>query len=114
MPVVVLIPHPLRRYAQGQAEVQAEGRTVGEVLVDLSRRFPVLKEHLYGEDGSLKRFLNIYVEGEDIRYLKGERTRVKNGATVAIVPAIAGGAGLQNFRFYPHLILATMWLGVMS
>lgn len=91
MPVVVMIPHPLRRYAGGQAELTADGKTVGEILTDLGRRFPALRDHLYGEDGSLKRFLNIYVDGEDIRYLKGERTRVKNGTTVAIVPAIAGG-----------------------
>ncbi|MFQ5899616.1 MAG: MoaD/ThiS family protein [Candidatus Methylomirabilia bacterium] len=96
MQVVVMIPRPLRRYAEGQAEVTTEGRTVGEVLADLTQRFPLLKEHLYGEDGSLKRFLNIYVEGEDIRYLKGERTRVKNGATVAIIPAIAGGGGQRS------------------
>lgn len=92
MPVVILIPHPLRRYAQGQAQVTVEGKTVGEVLANLTRQFPLLEEHLYGEDGSLKRFLNIYVDGEDIRYLKGERTRIKNGTTVAVVPAIAGGA----------------------
>lgn len=98
MQVVIMIPRPLRRYAEGQAEVTTEGRTVGEVLADLTQRFPLLKEHLYGEDGSLRRFLNVYVGEDDIRYLKGQQTPVKNGTTVVIVPAIAGGGRLEGGR----------------
>ncbi|MFQ5519783.1 MAG: MoaD/ThiS family protein [Candidatus Methylomirabilia bacterium] len=98
MQVVIMIPRPLRRYAEGQAEVTTEGRTVGEVLADLTQRFPLLKEHLYGEDGSLRRFLNVYVGEDDIRYLKGQQTPVKNGTTVVIVPAIAGGGRVEGGR----------------
>lgn len=91
MPVTVRIPTPLRAVTKGQAEVQAAGATVDEIVVDLERQFPGLRERLVDETGELRRFINIYVNDEDIRFLNNRQTALKDGDQVAIVPAIAGG-----------------------
>jgi sulfur-carrier protein len=91
MPVTVRIPTPLRSITKGNAEVQAKGGTVAEVVEDLERQFPGLRERLVDEGGELRRFINIYVNEEDIRFLQGQRTALKEGDQVSIVPAIAGG-----------------------
>lgn len=93
MSVTVRIPTPLQKLANGQSEVQVEGKTVKEVLANLERKHPGFKERLYDEKGVLRRFINIYVNDEDIRFLEGETTAVKEGQDVSIVPAIAGGRG---------------------
>lgn len=90
MPVQVRIPTMLRANTDGAASVTAEGASVGEVLGDLVRRFPGLEAQLM--DGTqLHRFVNVYVNDEDIRYLDALDTKVAQGDVVSIVPAVAGG-----------------------
>jgi molybdopterin synthase sulfur carrier subunit len=91
MPVTVRIPTPLRAVAKGNANVQAKGDTIGDVIGDLEHQFPGLRERLVDEAGELRRFINIYVNQEDIRFLDNQATALKDGDEVAIVPAIAGG-----------------------
>ena len=91
MPVTVRIPTPLRTVAKGNADVQAKGVTVEDVIGDLERQFPGLRERLVDDAGELRRFINIYVNQEDIRFLDNKATKLKDGDEVAIVPAIAGG-----------------------
>ncbi|HZT54186.1 MAG TPA: ubiquitin-like small modifier protein 1 [Gaiellaceae bacterium] len=88
---IVRIPPMLRSEVGGAREVPAEGETVREVLGDLLERFPGLRPQLV-EDGDLAPFVNIYVEGEDVRTLSGLDTPVREGATVILLPAMAGGA----------------------
>ena len=91
MPVTVRIPTPLRQVTKGNAEVQTKAGTVDDVVADLERQFPGLKERLVDDSGELRRFINIYVNQEDIRFLDNQATTLKDGDEVAIVPAIAGG-----------------------
>lgn len=91
MSVTVRIPTPLQEFTQNQDAVELEGDNVKEVLGNLDAQFAGLRDRLYGEDGKLRRFVNIYVNQEDIRFLKGEDTEVKAGDELSIVPAIAGG-----------------------
>ncbi|MBI2068007.1 MAG: MoaD/ThiS family protein [Deltaproteobacteria bacterium] len=91
MSVKVRIPTPLQKLTTNKAEVSAAGGTVKEILVDLERQYPGVKERIYDEKGSLRRFINFYVNNEDIRFLKGEATPIKDGDEISIVPAIAGG-----------------------
>jgi molybdopterin synthase sulfur carrier subunit len=91
MSVQVRIPTPLRRFTAGAEEVSAAGSTVGHVVEDLEKRFPGMKERLCDEDGRVRRFVNIYVNGDDIRFLNNLETSVKDGDEISIVPAIAGG-----------------------
>ncbi len=91
MPVTVRIPTPLRAVTKGNAEVQAKGDTVDGLVADLERQFPGLRERLIDESGALRRFINIYVNQEDIRFLQQGKTALKDGDEVSIVPAIAGG-----------------------
>ena len=92
MAVKVIIPTPLRPYAGKQESVELQARTVGEALAALTARFSELKKHLYADDGRLRSFVNVYVNDEDIRYLQKEKTSLREGDTVSIVPSIAGGA----------------------
>ena len=87
----VRIPTPLRQAARGNAEVKVAGDTVDDVIADLERQFPGLKERLVDDGGELRRFINIYVNEEDIRFLEGRKTALKDTDIVSIVPAIAGG-----------------------
>lgn len=91
MPVLVRIPTPLRRVTNGVAEVQAKGTDIAELIEDLERQFPGLRERLLEDGGEVRRFINIYVNEEDIRFLAGRKTPLKDGDEVSIVPAIAGG-----------------------
>jgi sulfur-carrier protein len=91
MGVVVKIPTQLRTAAEGQSEAVLEGSTVQEVLDGLFERFEELRPRLADEDGSLRRFVNVYVAGEDIRFLDGLATPVSDGAELTILPAVAGG-----------------------
>ena len=92
MPTKILIPTPLRGYAGGNDVVEADGATVGEVLANMAAEHAGLRKHLYGEDGSLRKFVAIYVNDDDIRFLEKEATPVKAGDTVSIIPSVAGGA----------------------
>ncbi|HLI47071.1 MAG TPA: MoaD/ThiS family protein [Chthonomonas sp.] len=91
MPVTVLIPTPLRRYTGDVDAVTAAPGTIATLIEDLERQFPGISERLVDENGDIRRFVNIYVNEEDIRFLKGKDTPVKDGDSVSIVPAIAGG-----------------------
>ena len=91
MGVLVRIPTPLRGMTKGAGEVQATAETVGDLIEDLERQYPGLKERLVEESGEIRRFINIYVNEEDIRFLQGAKTALKQGDEVSIVPAIAGG-----------------------
>ena len=86
----VRIPPTLRDETGGQAALQARGETVRDLLEDLTGRFPALRERIY-PDGALARFVNVYVEGEDVRTREGLDTAVEDGATVILLPAMAGG-----------------------
>jgi molybdopterin synthase sulfur carrier subunit len=90
MAILVRIPTPLRSLTGGKDEVEAEGHTVGEVIDDLERRHPGIKERLCDERG-VRRFVNIYANEEDIRFLENLGTKLKDGDSLSIVPAIAGG-----------------------
>ena len=89
--VTVNIPTPLRRLTGGQSKVQASGTTVLEVIKDLEARFPGFRDRLLDENGELKRFINIYVNEDEIRTLQGKETPVAEGDRISIVPAMAGG-----------------------
>jgi sulfur-carrier protein len=91
MAVVVKIPTQLRAAAGGAAETELAGNTVAEVLEGLYDRFGELRVRISDDDGSLRRFVNIYLSGEDIRFLDGLQTPVKDGAELTILPAVAGG-----------------------
>ena len=91
MPVLVRIPTPLRRVTNGVGEVKGQGNDVAALIEDLERQYPGLRERLLDEAGELRRFINLYVNEEDIRFLSGKGTALKDGDEVSIVPAIAGG-----------------------
>ena len=92
MAVKVRIPTPLMKLTDNQAEVSAEGVSISEVINDLENKFNGIKERICDENGSPRRFINIYINEEDIRFLEGENTVVKDGDEISIIPAIAGGA----------------------
>ena len=88
---MIQIPTPLRPFTEKKEAVEVNGATVGELLTDLTTKFSGLKKHLYADDGRLRNFVNIYLNDEDIRYLEREKTPVKAGDTLSIVPSVAGG-----------------------
>jgi len=92
MATKILIPTPLRPFTDKQDTVDAEGKTVGELLANLTQKHAGLKAHLYTEQGKLRSFVNVYVNDEDIRYLQKEQTPVADGDTISIIPSVAGGA----------------------
>jgi len=89
--VDVRLPTVLRTHAGGKATVQVQGSTVGEVLADLVRSYPGMAGQVLTDDGSLHRFVNVYVDDDDVRYLDQLDTKVADGQTVSILPAVAGG-----------------------
>src|SRR3954452_16263136 len=91
MATKILIPTPLRPYTDKKDAVDAEGKTIGELLADLTAKHAGLKAHLYNEQGKLRSFVNVYVNDEDIRYLQKEQTPVSAADTVSIIPSVAGG-----------------------
>ena len=91
MATKILIPTPLRPFTDKKDAVDAEGKTIGELLTDLTTKHSGLKAHLYNDQGKLRSFVNIYINDEDIRYLQKEQTPVKAGDTVSIIPSVAGG-----------------------
>jgi molybdopterin synthase sulfur carrier subunit len=91
MAVTVKLPTILRKHTGNEPKVQAEGATLAEVLKDLESRYPGLTKNVLSEDGGLHRFINIYVNDEDVRYLGSLQTELSEGDTVSILPAVAGG-----------------------
>lgn len=91
----ILIPTPLRQYAGKNDSVEVTGATVGEALGSLTTQFGDLKRHLYNDEGKLRSFVNVYLNDEDIRYLKKDATAVTAGDVISIVPSIAGGTPVE-------------------
>jgi sulfur-carrier protein len=91
MSVQVKLPTILRKHAGGQPRVSAEGTTLREVLEDLESRYPGVTRNVLAEEGGLHRFVNVYLNDEDVRYLGSLETEVAEGDTVSILPAVAGG-----------------------
>jgi len=87
----VLIPTPLRQYADKKATVELAASTVGEALSQLTSTHPDLKKHLFNDAGQLRAFVNVYLNDEDVRYLSKDQTPVQASDTLSIVPSIAGG-----------------------
>ena len=92
MAVTVRIPTPLRRLTQNQPEVEAEGETIESLIENLEANYPGIKERICDESGNIRRFVNIYLNDEDIRFLDGNATAVKDGDEISVIPAIAGGS----------------------
>ena len=92
MPIQARIPTPLRKFTGGAESVTASGATVAAIVQDVESRHPGLKERICDDAGKVRRFVNVYVNGEDIRFLSSLDTPVKEGDEISIVPAIAGGA----------------------
>ena len=90
--IKVRIPTPLRPMTGGKSEVELTGNTVSEIIENLGSAHPGIKERVYDEHGEIRRFINIYVNEEDIRFLTGKDTPLKDGDEVSIIPAIAGGS----------------------
>jgi len=91
MAQTVIIPTPLRRFTGGVETVEVQGSTVGEIFGQLESQFPGIRARLCEENGELRRFINVYVDGEDIRFGDGLETPVADGQEVQILPAVAGG-----------------------
>lgn len=95
MAIKVLIPTPLRAYTDKRDVVFVEGKTVGELMQHLTSQHAGLKKHLYADNGTLRNFVNIYVNNEDVRYLRSQETVLNESDIVSIIPSIAGGGGTQ-------------------
>ena len=93
MAIKVRIPTPLMKLTDNQSEVSAEGETISDIINNLENQFNGIKDRICEENGSPRRFINIYINEEDIRFLEGEMTSVKDGDEISIIPAIAGGIG---------------------
>lgn len=91
MTVKVRIPTPLRKLTKEQAVVNADGSTIRDIVDDLEKQFPGFKERMCDDNGDLRRFVNVYVGEEDIRFLEGLDTKIPEGEQVSIIPAVAGG-----------------------
>src|SRR5262245_60322395 len=114
MPVSILIPTALRGFSNGESEVRVEAKTAGEALAGLTQKHGELRQHLFNDKGELRNFVNVYVNDEDIRYASGLSTPLPDGASLMIIPSIAGGAPLPELsneeigRYSRHLILPEM------
>jgi len=95
MTIKVRIPTPLMKLTDNQSEVSAEGETISDIINNLESQFNGIRDRICEESGSPRRFINIYINEEDIRFLEGEKTAVKDGDEISIIPAIAGGIGAK-------------------
>ena len=98
MSVKVRIPTPLQKLTNNLSEVQVEAKNVNDLLAGLEKQHPGIKERICDAEGKLRRFVNVYVNEEDIRFLQGQDTALKAGDDVSIIPAIAGGSGIAKKR----------------
>ncbi len=92
MAITVRIPTPLRRVTNGQDKVSTEGETLREIIDSMESQYPGIKERLCDPDGNLRNFVNVFVNGEDVRFLDGVDSSTGEGDEISIVPAVAGGA----------------------
>jgi molybdopterin synthase sulfur carrier subunit len=91
MPAKVRIPTPLRKLTNNEEVVEVSASTIGGAISELQSRYPGIKERLVDETGAVRRFVNVYVNEEDIRFLQNQETPIKSGDEISIIPAIAGG-----------------------
>lgn len=98
MAIKVRIPTPLQKLTNNQSEVNCEAKNIDGMLAELEKNHPGIKERLCDGEGKLRRFVNVYVNEEDIRFLQGQDTTIKDGDDISIIPAIAGGASLSKKR----------------
>ena len=91
MSITVRIPTPLQKFTKNQSEVEAEGKTIIEVIDHLEQNFPGVRDSLCDAKGGVRKFINLYLNDEDIRFMDGEKTSVNDGDELSIIPAIAGG-----------------------
>src|SRR5436853_3150353 len=96
MSVTITIPTPLRQFADGQSEIQVDASSAGEALDKLTSTHTELRRHLFNDQNTMRNFVNVYVNDEDIRHISGPATPVKDGDTILIVPSIAGGAAVLD------------------
>ena len=87
----IRIPTPLRKLTNDEELVEVEAATIGDAITELQSRFPGIRERLLDETGAVRRFVNVYVNEEDIRFLQNQQTKLKDGDEISIIPAIAGG-----------------------
>lgn len=92
MSIKVRIPQPLQKLTQGKEQVEVSGSDVKSVIEGLDKSFPGIKDRICDETGKIRRFINVYINEEDVRFLQGDATPIKEGDEVSIIPAIAGGA----------------------
>ncbi len=102
MSVKVRIPTPLRTLTAGQGVVEVAGKDVAEVILHLNEKYPGFKTRICDEENQVRRFVNIYVNEEDIRFKNGQATALKEGDEVSIIPAIAGGAARTHDHIRPY------------
>ena len=91
MPAQIRIPTPLRKLTNDEEVVEVSAATIGDAITELQGRYPGIKERLLDETGAVRRFVNVYVNEEDIRFLQNQETKLKDGDEISIIPAIAGG-----------------------
>jgi len=91
MPKTVRIPTPLRKLTNDEEIVEVTAATIGAAIVELQTKYPGIKERLMDDNGEVRRFVNVYVNEEDIRFLQNQQTPLKDGDEISIIPAIAGG-----------------------
>ena len=92
MSITVRIPTPLRRVTNGEDKVTVEGSNLNEIIGSLDSQYPGIKARICDDQGDLRNFVNVYVNGEDVRFLEGLETSTKTGDEISIVPAVAGGS----------------------
>ncbi len=112
MRTTIRLPAPLRAYAEGHTDLSVDAASVSEALAQLTARYPRLRPHLFGEDGALRSFVNVFVNQEVVRHLEGDPTALKEGDTITLVPSVAGGSSTaveltpeEVFRYSRHLIM---------
>ena len=96
MAATIRIPTPLRKFTDGKSEVDVEGSTVREIFDDVENRHGGLKDKIFDDAGEVRRFINVFVNGEDVRHAEGLDTPVKDGDELSVVPARAGGRGSRS------------------
>ena len=103
MSITVRIPTPMRKLTNEEKSVEAHGFTVGEVIVNLGKKYPELNNRICDETGEVRRFVNLYLNDEDIRFKKGKQTEVADGDILSIIPAVAGGACVVSTTTHDHV-----------